>query len=280
VANPVSGRLAVSRVEPFAPGAVLGHHGVVGDDDSVLTRVAPEPDVVVAFGPGPDDVADVQLGGDDEPLLIVIHGGFWRPAVDRTHLRAMLHALAAEGFTAAAPEYRRIPGDPDAALEDVRVALRILPVELRGRHDGRVVVLGHSAGGHLALWAAAVTPAAGLVGTVALAPVADLAAADRERLGSGAVQAFLGAPAVTRPELDPVRMMSAALPVIVVHGTDDADVPLSQSEAYVAAHAATGLRAVPDTGHFALIDPASAAWPDVVAAIRDLTRRAPVGPPP
>jgi len=235
---------------------------------------------VVAFGPGADDVADVQLGGDDQPLLIVVHGGFWRPAYDRTHLRAMLHALAAVGFTAAAPEYRRIPGDPDAALEDVRVALRVLPVELRGRHDGRVIVLGHSAGGHLALWAAAVAPAAGLVATVALAPVADLAGADRERLGSGAVQAFLGVPASSRPELDPVRMMASALPVTLVHGTADTVVPLSQSEAYVAAHAATGLRSLPGAGHFALIDPDSAAWPDVVEAIRDLTRRAPVGATP
>ena len=235
---------------------------------------------MVAFGPGADDVADVQLGGDDQPLLIVVHGGFWRPAYDRTHLRAMLHALAAVGFTAAAPEYRRIPGDPDAALEDVRVALRVLPVELRGRHDGRVIVLGHSAGGHLALWAAAVAPAAGLVATVALAPVADLAGADRERLGSGAVQAFLGVPASSRPELDPVRMMASALPVTLVHGTADTVVPLSQSEAYVAAHAATGLRSLPGAGHFALIDPDSAAWPDVVEAIRDLTRRAPVGATP
>ena len=236
--------------------------------------------MVVSFGPGADDVADVQLGGDDQPLLLVVHGGFWRPAYDRTHLRAMLHGLAAEGFTAAAPEYRRIPGDPDAALEDVRVALRVLPVELRGRHDGRVIVLGHSAGGHLALWAAAVAPAAGLVGTVALAPVADLAVADRERLGSGAVEAFLGGPASSRPELDPTRMMSAALPVTVVHGSDDNAVPLRQSEAYVAAHTTTGLRALPGVGHFALIDPLSAAWPEVVGVIRHLARRATVGDTP
>ena len=142
--------------------------------DDVLTRPAPEPDVVVSWGPGPDDVAEVQLGGDDKPLIVLVHGGFWRPDYDRTHLRAMSHALAAEGWSAAAIEYRRIPGDPDASLNDVRVALRVVPVELRGRHDGRVVVVGHSAGGHLALWAASVAPAAGLAGTVALAPVADL----------------------------------------------------------------------------------------------------------
>lgn len=240
------------------------------EDESVLSRPAPEPDVVVSWGPGQLDVADVQLGGDDRPLVIVVHGGFWRPAYDRRHLRPMIHALAAEGFTAVAPEYRRVPGDPDATLEDVRVALRVVPVELRGRHDGRVVVLGHSAGGHLALWAASVAPAAGLVGTVALAPVADLRAADRERLGDGAVAAFLGAAAGARPDLDPTRMVSAVSPVTLLHGVEDAVVPLSQSESYAAAHPDATLRALPGTGHFALIDPASAAWPEVVAAVRGI----------
>lgn len=242
---------------------------MVVDDDSVLTRPAPEPDVVVSWGPGPADIAEVQLGGDDRPLVVVIHGGFWRPAYDVRQLRAMIHALAAEGFTAVAPEYRRTPGDPDATLQDVRVALRVLPVELRGRHDGRVVVLGHSAGGHLALWAAAVAPAAGLVATIALAPVADVAAADRERLGDGAVLAFLGSRAATRPDLDPVRMVSAVTPVTLLHGVEDSVVPLRQSESYVAAHAGATLRAIPGAGHFALIDPASAAWPQVVAAVRE-----------
>ncbi len=247
----------------------IGHDGGV-EDESVLSRPAPEPDVVVSWGPGPLDVADVQLGGDDRPLVVVVHGGFWRPAYDRRHLRPMIHALAADGFTAVAPEYRRVPGDPDATLEDVRVALRVVPVELRGRYDGRVVVLGHSAGGHLALWAAAVAPATGLVGTVALAPVADLGAADRERLGGGAVAAFLGAAAATRPDLDPTRMVSAVTPVTLLHGVDDEVVPLRQSEAYAAAHPDATLRAIPGAGHFALVDPESAAWPQVVAAVRDM----------
>ena len=185
----------------------------------------------------------------------------------------MIHALAAEGFTAAAPEYRRIPGNPDAMLEDVRVALRILPTELRGRHDGRVVVMGHSAGGHLALWAASVAPPPGLVGTAALAAVADVAGADRERLGSGAVEAFLGDAASSRPDLDPTRMVSAIEPVILLHGTEDDVVPLRQSEAYAAVHREAELRPVPGAGHFALIDPASPAWAHVVQAVRDLAAR-------
>jgi acetyl esterase/lipase len=266
----------------WLPGAGNDHttsyigHDVGVEDDSVLRRAAPEPDVVVSYGPGPSDVAEVQLGGDSLPLVVVLHGGFWRPGYDVAHLRAMIHALAAEGFTAAAPEYRRIPGDPDSMIEDVRVALRILPVELRGRHDGRVVLMGHSAGGHLALWAAAVAPAPGLVGTVALAPVADVAGADREQLGGGAVAAFLGGAAPSRPDLDPTRMVSSTEPVVLLHGDADADVPLRQSEAYAAAHPASELTVLRGTGHLDLIDPASPAWPRVVAAVRDLARRATV----
>ena len=182
-------------------------------------------------------------------------------------MRATIHALAAAGYTACAPEYRRVPGSPDKTCEDVRVALRVLPVELRGRHDGRVVVVGHSAGGHLALWAASAAPAAGLVGTVALAPVADLAAADRERIGGDAVGAFLGGRAGVRNDLDPTRQASSAHPVVLVHGLEDRIVPPSLSDSYVAAHPSATLMAVPDAGHYALIDPLSPAWRLVLAAI-------------
>lgn len=237
------------------------------EDESILDREAPEPDVIVTWGPGPEDLGEVQLGGDDKPLVMLLHGGFWRPEYDRTHLRATSHALAAAGYTTCVPEYRRIPGRPDAACEDVRVALRVLPVELRGRHDGRVVVVGHSAGGHLALWAASAAPAAGLVGTVALAAVADLATADRERVGGDAVEAFLGGPATRRTDLDPTRRVSAATPVVLLHGLEDVIVPASLAEAYVTAHPSATLMTVPGAGHFALIDPASSAWSLVLSAI-------------
>ena len=163
------------------------------------------------------------------------------------HLRATTHALAAEGYTTCGA---RVP--PRARRARRRAARTCasrcasLPVELRGRHDGRVVVVGHSAGGHLALWAASAAPAAGLVGTVALAPVADLAAADRERVGGDAVEAFLGGPASTRTDLDPTRLVSAA------HAgrrsctaIEDTHRPAGLAEAYVAAHPSATLQTVP-----------------------------------
>jgi acetyl esterase/lipase len=241
------------------------------EDRSVLGREAPAPDRVERWGPGVEDVADVRLGSPRRPLLIMLHGGFWRPEYDRLHLRPATEALATAGYTVAAPEYRRIPGRPEATCDDVAAALRELPALLRPHHDGRVLVLGHSAGGHLALWAAAAAPAAGLVATVALAPVADLPAAERERLDDGAVPAFLGAPASDRPDLDPTRARGPSSPVVLVHGLDDTLVPPTQSRAYADAHPTARLVEVPHTGHFALIDPLSAAWATVLRTADDLT---------
>jgi acetyl esterase/lipase len=254
--------------------------GGMVDDDAVLSRTATEPDSVVRWGPGADDVADVRVGagggrGAGRSLLVMLHGGFWRPAYDRLHVRPMTQALAAAGWTVAAPEYRRVPGDPGATTDDVRAALGALPSALAGAHDGRVVVLGHSAGGHLALWAASAAPAPGLVGTLALAPVADLAAAGAERLGSGAAEAFLGAGAGQRPDLDPCRLPAPSSRVVLLHGADDAIVPVRQSQAYADAHPEASLEVVPHTGHFAVIDPVSRAWQHVLAALDVLGGSAP-----
>jgi pimeloyl-ACP methyl ester carboxylesterase len=135
-----------------------------------------------------------------------------------------------------------------------------------GGHDGRVVVVGHSAGGHLALWAAGSCPAPGLVRTVGLGAVADLALAERLGLGAAAVPAFLGAAAATRPDLDPALASLVIGPVVLVHGARDIVVPVSVARSYVARHPGTELVEVPGAGHFALIDPGSPAWQTVVRA--------------
>jgi len=240
----------------------------VVEDESVLSRPSRELDDVVAWGPGPDDVADVRHGDPALPLVILIHGGFWRPAYDRVHVRATTEALADEGFTVAAPEYRRVPGDPDATVEDVAASLAVLPAQLAGRHDGRVVVLGHSAGGHLALWAAVAAPAPGLALTVALGAVGDLVLADRDDLGAGAVRAFLGCPAVERPDLDPAQLPPPATPVTLVHGLEDEIVPVGQARAYADATPGAEVVELYDAGHFAVIDPWSDSWTAVVRAVR------------
>lgn len=214
---------------------------------------------MLRYGDHPDQV--VELRGDPaHPLVAVVHGGFWRPAFDRTHAGAQSDALADAGFRVATVEYRRIPGDPDAAIGDVRAALAAV--------DGRAVVVGHSAGGQLALLLAAVDPPVRAV--VALGPVASLRLAEALDLGDGAVADHLGAPAAARPDLDPLELPDPAVPVTILHGADDRVVPLEVSEAYVARHPSTALIVLPGAGHFPGIDPRAPEFGRVIEVVRAL----------
>ncbi len=241
------------------------------EDRSILTLPAPGPDLELRYDEHPDAVVEVRSGGPgggQRPLLVLVHGGFWRPAYDRAHLRPLSAALAGAGWTTAAVEYRRVPGRPDDPVDDVLAALGSLPGApgLRGLHDGRLVLVGHSAGGHLVLLAASDPRSPALAGVVALAPVADLGMADRMALDGDAVRAYLGGPAAGRPDLDPVRRPPPSAPVTLVHGTGDAVVPPALSRSYLAAHPAARLVEV-EGGHFAVIDPRSTAWPVLRATL-------------
>jgi acetyl esterase/lipase len=240
---------------------------VLPEDRSVLSRPASEPDRVFPYGPDADHVCDVRFGGPpaaDRPLVVVLHGGFWRPEYDRVHVRPMTEALAVHGWSTVAPEYRRIPGRPDAMVADVRAALAEIRRrgDLAGHSDGRVVLVGHSAGGHLALLAAASAPE-GVTGVLALAPVADLCLAEALGLDTDAVAAFLGEPAAGRADLDPVRSRPPSAAVRILHGSGDGIVPALLSASYRRRHRASVLTRLP-AGHFALIDPAGDVWPAVL----------------
>ena len=241
------------------------------EDESVLARAAPPPDACIAWGALPDQVADFRHGGASaatRPLLAVVHGGFWRPRYDRRHAAPMATTLAAAGWSVASVEYRRIPGEPDASVADVAAALTALPA-LVGGHDGRVIAIGHSAGGHLALLAA-IASVPGLHGLLALAPVADLGLAAGLGLGDGAVDAFLGAAAATRTDLDPLHLPSPAIAATILQGDEDTTVPPAIAQSYVRAHPSVRLHALRDCGHYAVIDPLSSTWPTVVAEIERL----------
>jgi pimeloyl-ACP methyl ester carboxylesterase len=207
------------------------------------------------YGPHDDHVADRYEGAGERVPLVLVHGGFWRPEYDRTHLRPLATALADRGHPVLSLEYRRRPGDPDATVADLLAAESALPW-------ADAIVVGHSAGGHLALLLAHRRQRTCL----ALAPVADLAQADARDLDGGGVRDFLGSPAAARADLDPARLGPVPAAVAVLHGEDDGPVPVQVSRSYAESSGAR-LVLLPAHGHFALIDPASTAWPTVLAEL-------------
>lgn len=247
------------------------------EDLSVLTREAAPADEVVTYGSEPEHVADVRYAQSPQgaapvaarPLVILIHGGFWRPKYDRLHLGPMAAALAADGWTVANLEYRRIPHHPNYMVGDIEKALQAVPEKVK-QHDGRVLISGHSAGGHLALWAASKRPTPKLHGALALAPAADLRLAHSLDLSNGAAFSFIGEDPAKRLDLDPKRMPSPAISTTIVHGDSDENVPISLAESYVETHQNVRLLKLRGVGHFAVIDPQTDVWPIVVGELERL----------
>jgi acetyl esterase/lipase len=246
---------------------------------SVLSGAARWPDAVVRYAEHSDGLIDVHLPASPSPslpVIVLIHGGFWREEWDRRHTRPMAVDLASRGYVVATPEYRRTGGRGGwpMTFDDVRDAVNRLPSLLASLDiaAGPFHVLGHSAGGHLALWLATVpTPATRFVG---LAPVASLVSAFDLDLDGGAVAALLGGSPVDVPdrydEADPGGRLSLAAPhaVRIVHGTADELVPISLSR-WVAASFPdqVTLTELEGADHFAVIDPDSPAWPSVLTAV-------------
>lgn len=228
------------------------------------------PDAVLRYADHDEAVIDLHLpDGPDDRVVVLLHGGFWRAEWDRRHTRPMARALADIGVVVATPEYRRVGngGGWPGTTDDVLLAVRRLPEMLGwvGIEPAPLVVTGHSAGGHLALWLT--TTNLPVQRVVALAPVCDLVEATRLGLGDGAAEAFLDG--ADPSAVDPMVLLRNRpdAEVTVVHGVDDADVPVSLSRGLVAAHPWVRLHALEGTGHMDLIDPGSSAWPTVVEAL-------------
>jgi acetyl esterase/lipase len=231
------------------------------------------PDAVLRYDDHEDAVLDVHVPDSANGItVLLLHGGFWKTAYDRTHTRPMAVALAQAGFLVASPEYRRVgPGGaggwPDTGADVLRAASR-LP-ELLGKvglHAGTLRVVGHSAGGHLALWLATRDVPADRV--VALAPVCDLREAIRLGLGSDAARAFLGE--IDPDAADPMVLLDRrpAAAIRLVHGVGDDVVPVDLARRLVARHPWVRLDEVPG-GHFEVIEPGSVAWPTVLEALAE-----------
>jgi acetyl esterase/lipase len=230
-------------------------------------------DRTIRYGDDPSQYAEIyHPSGESRGVVVVIHGGFWKAQYDASLGRPLAHSLVAEGWTAWNLEYRRVGngGGPPQTLDDVAAGIDAL-AEVDGLDTTRVVTLGHSAGGHLATWAASrgrferwQPERVRVTGVVSQAGVLDLRAAYELGLGGGALEAFLGHPPGPGDDsVEPLRQVPLDVPVRCVHGRDDTTVPISQSEAYVDAATATGGDAVlVDVAgdHFVVIDTASPVW--------------------
>jgi acetyl esterase/lipase len=234
----------------------------------------------VGYGAHREQVGDLWLPAGPGPhrVVVSIHGGYFAQTYRRDLHEPLARALVASGLAVLNIEYRRARtgGSLEATTDDVMAAISWLSRRPADLAPG-VAVVGHSAGGYLALWAAS-HPAVELV--VALAAASDLADCVTGRYDGGAVAAWLGATPAGDPELYQRSELRRRLPTgaatYLVHGTLDRTVPLHQSERYVEQACRAGdsamLVALEGAGHFAVIEPADPAFKTWQALLVDRLR--------
>jgi dipeptidyl aminopeptidase/acylaminoacyl peptidase len=217
-----------------------------------------------SYGDHPSQVCE--LHGDSDSVAVLIHGGFWRQRYGRELEGGIARDLVARGWAVWNIEYRRLGGGggwPET-FEDIEAAVRALPVEA-----SRVVAIGHSAGGHLAVWAAA----QGLVdGAVSQAGALDLDELSRLGTSDNVVNQLLAGTPEEVPhryaEASPRRRLPIGVPLLLVHGERDDDVPVHISREFAAAARAAGddceLVVIDDERHYEHLEPGSRCWQAVV----------------
>lgn len=233
----------------------------------------------ISYGEHAHQVCDLHLpaGRGRHPVAVVLHGGYWQAPYTKLIMRPLCLDLAARGYAAYNVEYRRLGRDGGGwpqTFDDVAAAIDLLAGDRATEHRldlDRVTLVGHSAGGQLALWAAGrrelpvgspgAIPLVTAGRVLALAAVCDLVRAGR------VAEHLLGGTAAEVPErwaqADPMRRLPLDLPVALVHGARDGTVEVQRSRDYAAAAAAAGspVTLVETRGdHRALIDPSTASW--------------------
>lgn len=264
----------------------------------LLDQPQPVPDFVHAYGDDPLQFAELRLpeGDGPYPVVALVHGGCWLAEYDIGHLRAMADAMTESGIATWTLEFRRIGNEgggwPGTFL-DVSRGLDALR-DVAAGHDldlDRVVVAGHSAGGHLALWLAArhrlsqdsplyradPLPIKGVIG---LAPAADLELTYRSETCGGAAEQLVGGTPEEFPQRyhdgSPAALLPLGIPQLIINGELDEGwlkVSRTYQEKARAAGEEVPIIVPPEAGHFELVMPASTTFPLVRAKIEWMLRQ-------
>ena len=234
------------------------------EDRSVFDLPTVDPTSTFKYGEFSEQVGDIFAPKVKKfnTLLVLIHGGYWRPEYDRVHLRPFAAALSELGYQVISLEYRRIPGNPDAMVSDIDLAIKNLP-------SNDFILIGHSAGGHLALVACAKNE--GVKTVIALAPVTSLLATYEMDLDKSAALEFLGEPANMRPDLDPMTFNPLSAKISIIHGENDLWVPIEITRKYVEKLEGEGssinYKELANIGHLEMIHPQSIVWSELISQI-------------
>lgn len=257
--------------------------------EDVLSRPAPPYDLRVAYGSDPNQFIDLRFPAQKSkpsPVVMNIHGGYWRAKYNLEHAGHLCAALTSQGMATANVEYRRVGNDGGAwpgTFEDIRSAYQFLVQGAQKHHlDSRnFVVMGHSAGGQLAVCLAAHERSVTRV--ISLAGVVDLRQAYELHLSNDAVVEFLrGTPSAVPDhyrEADPRQLSIPQARQWLIQGSADVDVPPQFSRDYVAAKQKrhgkqkedVHLLEIDGADHLDLIDPQSQAWKQVQKTVQELT---------
>lgn len=257
----------------------------------IFDTPAPPAHARLAYGSDRHQFGDLRLPANRPgpyPVIIVIHGGFWRARFDLEFMGHFSQSLTDLGFATWSIEYRRIGNEgggwPGTPLDAASAAdyLREIAAEYQLNLEN-VTTIGHSAGGHLALWLAARPQIADtdqlynpdpleIKGAISLAGVSNLRRGFELKLSHGVVESFLGGAPDQYPEryygASPYELLPLGVPQVLIHGTEDPDVPYIISQEYYEKAELLGdpvkLVSLPGAGHFEVIDPKSKEWAIIV----------------
>ena len=255
--------------------------------------------LMIPYGEHPSQYGILRLpeGTGPFPVAVMIHGGNWQMMYGLECIELAAQDLAKRGLATWNIEYRRVgergggwPGtfvDAAAAVRFLRPLAKKYPLDLK-----RDVLLGHSAGGQLALWLSSRSRLAGpdalgeplgleLLGCVGLAAVSDLRRLWEldQALETSLAEDLLGGSPEAYPEryqlASPLELLPMPVPQVLFHGEDDMDIPPDFSAAYCRKAAGLGMKAalrlLPGMDHFLLVEPAGRSWEEICQAVRQLT---------